>query len=128
MAIPTYDELMYPVLKVLSDNIERSGEEISNIIADELNLSEEERNLIYPNNPKKIFKDRIAWARTYLKKAGLIFSPQRATSKITELGLSVIKKAPCHPSIRVENRYKYVSKFLNQHDEKSSFIPYEIIN
>ena len=39
-----------------------------------------------------------------------------------------LKKAPCHPSIRVENRYKYVSEFLNQHDEKSSFIPYEIIN
>ena len=105
MAIPTYDELMYPVLKVLSDNIERSGEEISNIIADELNLSEEERNLIYPNNPKKIFKDRIAWARTYLKKAGLIFSPQRATSKITELGLSVIKKAPTKLDL------KYLEKF-----------------
>ena len=39
-----------------------------------------------------------------------------------------LKKAPCHPSIRVENRYKYVSEFLNQHDEKSSFIPYKIIN
>ena len=105
MAIPTYDELMYPVLKVLSDNIERSGDEISNIIADELKLSEEERNRIYPNNPKKIFKDRVAWARTYLKKAGLIFSPQRATSKITEEGLKVIKKAPTKLDL------KYLEKF-----------------
>ena len=105
MAIPTYDELMYPVLKILSDNIERSGDEISNIIADELKLSEEERNRIYPNNPKKIFKDRVAWARTYLKKAGLIFSPQRATSKITEEGLKVIKKAPTKLDL------KYLEKF-----------------
>ena len=105
MAIPTYDELMYPVLKVLSDNIERSGDEISNIIADELKLSEEERNRIYPNNPKKIFKDRVAWSRTYLKKAGLIFSPQRATSKITEEGLKVIKKAPTKLDL------KYLEKF-----------------
>ena len=105
MAIPTYDELMYPVLKVLSDNIERSGDEIYNIIADELKLSEEERNRIYPNNPKKIFKDRVAWARTYLKKAGLIFSPQRATSKITEEGLKVIKKAPTKLDL------KYLEKF-----------------
>lgn len=105
MAIPTYDELMYPVLKVLSDNNERSGDEISNIIADELKLSEEERNRIYPNNPKKIFKDRVAWARTYLKKAGLIFSPQRATSKITEEGLKVIKKAPTKLDL------KYLEKF-----------------
>ena len=46
MAIPTYDELMYPVLKVLGDGKERSGEEITNIIADQLNLTEEERNRV----------------------------------------------------------------------------------
>lgn len=91
MAIPTYDELMYPVLKVLGDGKERSGEDITNIIADQLNLTEEERNRIYPNNPKKMFKDRIAWARTYLKKAGLIISPQRTTSQITDEGIKVLK-------------------------------------
>ena len=111
MAIPTYDELMYPVLKVLSDNIERSGEEISNIIADELKLSDEERNRIYPNNSKKIFKDRVAWARTYLKKAGLIFSPQRATSKITKEGLKVIKKAPSKLDLKYLERFESYRQF-----------------
>lgn len=120
MAIPTYDELMYPVLKVLSDNIEHSGKEISNIIADELNLSEEERNLIYPNNPKKIFKDRIAWARTYLKKAGLIFSPQRATSKITELGLSVIKKAPTKLDLKYLEKFESFRQFKHISSNKKT--------
>lgn len=90
MSIPQFDKLMYPVLKLLSDNIERSGEEVTNIIAKQLNLSEEEINKTYENNPKKVFKDRIAWARTYLKKAGLIDAPQRTTSKITDEGLKFI--------------------------------------
>lgn len=111
MAIPTYDELMYPVLKVLGDGKERSGEDITNIIADQLNLTEEERNRIYPNNPKKIFKDRVAWARTYLKKAGLIFSPQRASSQITEEGVKVLKL----------NLEKLDLKFLEQFESYREF-------
>lgn len=56
MAIPTYDELMSPVLKLLSDGVERSGDDISNTIANQLNLTEEEKNRIYANNPKRFLK------------------------------------------------------------------------
>ncbi len=56
MAIPTYDELISPVLKLLSDGVERSGEDITNTIANQLNLTEEERSRIYANNPKKFLK------------------------------------------------------------------------
>lgn len=91
MPIPDYEKLMYPVLKFLGDKKEHSGIEITNVLADTLKLTEQERLMRYPNNPKKIFQDRVAWARTYLKKAGLIYSPQRATSKITDLGLDVLK-------------------------------------
>ncbi len=45
MAIPTYDELMSPVLKLLSDGVERSGEDITNTIADQLHLTESERKI-----------------------------------------------------------------------------------
>ena len=43
MAIPTYDELMYPVLKVLGDGFVRSGDEITNIVAEQLQITEEEK-------------------------------------------------------------------------------------
>lgn len=91
MPIPDYEKLMYPVLKFLGDKKEHSGAEITNVLADKLKLTEQERLMRYPNNPKKIFQDRVAWARTYLKKAGLIYQPQRATSKITDLGLDVLR-------------------------------------
>lgn len=111
MAIPTYDELMVPVLKVLSDGSEYSGDDITNIIADQLNLTEEEKNRIYPNNPKKIFKDRIAWARTYLKKAGLIESPQRSTSKITREGMKVVKSKLKELNLKFLEQYESYREF-----------------
>lgn len=44
MAIPKYTELYPNVLKVLSDGKEHSIHEIKEIILDELNLTEDERN------------------------------------------------------------------------------------
>lgn len=111
MAIPTYDELMSPVLKLLSDGVERSGEDITNTTADQLNLTTEERNRIYANNPKKVFKDRIAWARTYLKKAGLIESPQRATSKITTEGMKVAKSKLDKLNLKFLEQYESFREF-----------------
>lgn len=112
MSIPSYNELMYPVLKILSDKKERSGEDITNIIADQLNLTEEERSRIYhQNNPKRIFKDRVAWARTYLKKAGLITSPQRSTSKITKEGLRVVDEAPKNLDLKYLEQFESYRQF-----------------
>lgn len=111
MAIPTYDELMSPVLKLLSDGVERSGDDISNTIANQLNLTEEEKNRIYANNPKKVFKDRIAWARTYLKKAGLIESPQRTTSKITAEGMKVAKSKLDKLNLKFLEQYESFREF-----------------
>ena len=128
MAIPTYEKLMLPVLKVLGDNKERTGAEISKIIANQLNLTEEEYNKIYENNPKKIFPDRVAWARTYLKKAGLIESPQRTTSKITETGLKVLKSNPTEINDRYLERFESFREFkhINHKKEKSSDVTKEI--
>lgn len=126
MAIPTYDELMVPVLKVLSDGMEHSGDEITNIIADQLKLTEEERNRIYPNNPKKVFKDRVAWARTYLKKAGLIESPQRSTSKITNEGIKVVKSKLKELNLKFLEQYESYREF--RHIEVSDALAQEAKN
>ncbi|MCD7780825.1 MAG: winged helix-turn-helix domain-containing protein [Candidatus Gastranaerophilales bacterium] len=72
MAIPDYEKIMYPILIILGKEKELSGSQIELLTAKEFKLSDEEIQMRYPNNTKKIFKDRVDWARTYLKKAGLI--------------------------------------------------------
>lgn len=117
MSIPDYQKLMYPVLKLLGNKKEYSGFEISNIIANDLKLTEQEISLRYPNNSKKIFQDRVAWARTYLKKSGLICSPQRTTSKITKLGIKVLKDNPKNIDNNFLKQFKSFREFRKLNDD-----------
>lgn len=94
MSIPKYNELYPNVLKVLSDGKEYSTRDMDEIISNQLNLSEEERNKMLPSGNQKLIKNRIGWARTYLKKAGFIESRKRGYVNITDLGLKVFKDNP----------------------------------
>lgn len=47
-----------------------------------------------PSGRQTVFKNRVGWAKTYLKKAGLLDSPARATIVITEAGKKVVAENP----------------------------------
>jgi len=47
-----------------------------------------------PSGRQSIFSNRVGWARTYLKKAGLIEAPKRALFKITPQGRNVLAQKP----------------------------------
>lgn len=47
-----------------------------------------------PSGRQTVFKNRVGWAKTYLKKAGLLDSLARATIVITEVGKKVIADNP----------------------------------
>ena len=120
MAITDYEKLMYPVLKLLGENKELSGSQIEDLVAKYVNLSNEDLQLRYPNNSKRIFKDRVDWARTYLKKAGLIDSPQRGTSRITTLGTKILKDKPKEINNKFLKQFKSFRDFKNLSNSKIS--------
>jgi restriction system protein len=78
--MPTYDNLMNPLLQALHD-LGGSGsiEEIYAQVSDSLDLSEDIMSVIH--NPDKSSQTeieyRLAWARTYLKKYGIIDNSSR---------------------------------------------------
>lgn len=90
MAIPKYDELFEPVLRFLADGSEHSAAEMRALIVAELNLTEEERNERLPSKRQRVIDNRIGWARTYLKKAGLMHSPKRGWYQIDQAGLDAL--------------------------------------
>lgn len=100
MAIPKYDELYRSVLKLLSDGKEHRSREMITPIADEFNLTDEERTETLPSQRQATIVNRIGWARTYLKKAGLITSPKRGVFQITQLGLTAL-----NTDIDIDNEY-----------------------
>ncbi len=90
--IPDYQSLMLPLLRQLSDGQEHTYREIIERLAEEFQLSDEERREMLASGKQAVFDNRVGWAKTYLKKAGLIASPKRATSVITELGRQTLAK------------------------------------
>jgi len=85
---------MLPLLKLVSDKKEYKYRELIENLALEFKLTDEERKELLASGNQSVFDNRVGWAKTYLKKAGLIDSPRRATFIITELGLQVLGKNP----------------------------------
>lgn len=112
MPIPDFQTLMLPFLKYLSDGKEHSLKDTIESLANEFNLSEEERNQLLPSGNQQIFNNRVGWVRTHLKFAGLIEVPRRAIFKIGKRGQDVLKQNPKELNI----------KFLKQFPEYIDFV------
>lgn len=110
MAIPTYEEIMLPLLKILSDDETHKYKELEEKLKNVFNLTEEEVNSRRESGIK-IFYNRIGWAATYLKKAGLIESPKRGEFKITEEGKKVLEEGIERLDDEFLMRYENFRKF-----------------
>jgi restriction system protein len=88
MTLPTFQELMRPSLELSKS---KTGfTEAVGVLADQLNLSEEDRNAKTPKNQKSAFRGRVGWAITYLRQAGLVHRPERGYFEITDSGLQLL--------------------------------------
>jgi len=94
MAIPSFDEMYIPTLKCLVDENEHTTREINDFIADDMQISDEDRLELLPSGKEEIFRSRASWTRTYLKRAGLIKSPRRSIFVITDFGKKMLLESP----------------------------------
>lgn len=94
MPIPDYQTIMLPLLKQLSDRKEYLFKDFIALLGKQFKLTEEEMSELLPSGQSLLFANRVGWARTYLKKAGLLDSPKRGVVCITERGLQVLKGNP----------------------------------
>ncbi len=92
--IPKFNELMLPLLECFKDGQPHDWQVFEDVIAQKVHLTDEDKNAQYPNTPgRKIFLDRLAWARTFIFKAKLIDKTQEKRKYIiTERGLDLLKQ------------------------------------
>ena len=93
MTIPSYQEVMLPLLKLINEG-RTTVKECIPIIADQFELSEMERQELIPSGTQTVIANRIHWARTYLGKAGALESVKRSHHKITALGKEILAQKP----------------------------------
>jgi len=83
--LPSYQDLMKPVLEA-AKNEEVKLSNVVDLLAEQFNLSEDEKTELLPSGRQAAFTNRVGWAKTYLAKAGLLDSTRRGHFVITELG------------------------------------------
>ena len=101
VAIPKYFEMHKPILQCLADGGDHTLKELKSGVVKAFHLSEEDLAQLLPSGRQTYFANRVGWARTYLKKAGLIESPSKGVFCITPEGLRVLQEDP----IVIDNAY-----------------------
>jgi restriction system protein len=86
MSIPDFQTIMRPLLFSISDGIEHDLKEIKRVLVAEFKIKEDELRIKIPSQRAFLFDNRLGWANTYLKKAGLITSQRRGYLQITDSG------------------------------------------
>ena len=90
MSIPDFQSLMLPLLEAISNGKDYPNSEIAKTLAQRFGLTEKELEEMLPSGQSKVFVNRVAWAKAYLKRAGLLASPKRGTLRITDQGKDVL--------------------------------------
>jgi len=118
MPIPDYQSFMLPLLKFAADGKVHKLSAAIVALSDEFKLSQEERETPLPSGTQFIVANRVGWARTYLKKAGLITDPKRAHFQISERGYELLKSNPKEINSKFLQRYEEFNEFHKKTNPK----------
>jgi restriction system protein len=102
---------MLPALRFFSDGLEHSTREAVTLLSDQFHLSEDERRQLLPSGKQETMLNRVGWATTYLRKAGLLQQTRRPLSKITERGSQVLRENPVQIDMQYLERFPEYQKF-----------------
>jgi len=121
MPVPTYDGLFNPLLRAMRE-LGGSGSiaEQEDKVAQLLNLTEQETSEIHRGNRSKL-SYRVAWARDYLKRAGLLENSARGVWALTAKGKSVQKV----DSAKINREVKALDRAQGERDEPTDAAPAE---
>lgn len=117
--IPNYQTIMLPLLKAVKEPKEHKLNNVVEHLADKFRLTEDERKELLPSGQSFLFGNRVGWARTYLKKAGLLDSPKKGFICITKRGLDVLKQNPKEINVGFLQQFQEFLDFQSmKRDEK----------
>lgn len=111
--IPDYQSIMLPLLQKIADGDIHRFRKLVESLATEFGLTDEEQKELLPSGQQPIFDNRVGWANTYLKKAGLIKSEKRGYLQITDLGKQVLADKPEKINAKFLKQFESFTKFQN---------------
>jgi restriction system protein len=80
-------------------------------LANHFQLTSEERKELLPSGQQPAFNNRVGWAGTYLKKAGLLESPKRGVFHISARGIKVLESNPREIDVKLLSQFDEFVEF-----------------
>jgi restriction system protein len=98
VAIPDYQTLMLPVLRLTAQGLGRVPDMLP-LLRAEFGLSDADMAQALPKGRTTVIASNSHWARTYMSKAGLVRPVRRGVFEITDRGRALLAEAPA----RIDN-------------------------
>jgi restriction system protein len=128
MAIPDFQSVFLPLLKACADGKEHTKQELLPLLAKQFGLTEAELSIKIASGGARMFDNRVGWATSYLKQAGLIENLRRGVYRITAPGLQVLGENPQPLNIRYLKRATEFLAHRGKPKDEGKFVESASIN
>jgi restriction system protein len=118
--IPDYESAMLPLLRFAADGADHRLRDAVEHLAVHFGLSDAERAEMLPSGTAPLFDNRVGWARTYLKQAGLLESPRRGSFRIANRGREVLAQNPARIDVTLLDQFEEFRSFRTRRREGPS--------
>ena len=103
---------MLPLLNLAGDGLQHTSAEAVERLAQEFQLSDDDRKELLPSGKQSRFNNRVGWTTTYLKKSGLLRAVGIGRFQLTDRGRDVLTNPPASIDVSfLESRFPEMSEF-----------------
>lgn len=111
MPVPDFQTIMLPLLTLAGDGQEHTTRQTIEDLAPRFHLSDDDRQALLPSGTQPVFDNRVHWAVSYLKHAGLLDKPRKGAFAITARGREVLGRRLSHVDVRVLKEFPEFREF-----------------
>ena len=111
MPVPDFQSIMLPLLRLAGDGKEHLLADARSRLGAELKLTQAEQDEVLPSGGQTRFANRVAWAKVYLERGGLVESPQRGRFIISPRGREVLNAQPARIDVKFLAQYPEFREF-----------------
>ncbi len=105
--LPKYDDLMFPTLRAIAKlGGSASIEEVQERLIEDLGFTDEQLAVTYAKSGAVVLPDRMSWARSFLRLAGLLHNPKKGVWVLTEDGRAAANTSDSAVKARVKAAYR----------------------
>ncbi|MDK3017735.1 restriction endonuclease [Pseudodonghicola flavimaris] len=113
MSIPTFQNLMLPVLRLIADGHETIPSCLAPL-AEQFELTPDEVNELLPSGKQTVLANRAHWARNYMSQAGLVEPIKRGSYRLTPQGEATLRADLEQIDVDYLSRFPSFQEFRNR--------------